>query len=161
MNRQQKRQADRMKRNPTKPKRAPKVYVRTKPTLADMEGVFNKIDVMFTRIRTGYVDTVNGVPIMSDGQGDLIAIAPALHGWCELWDRIATRYGLILQTGPLTIMANRLEYGTPLTMELIDRSQAVIDRCRKIYAQLDVYEVRSMVNTQCIKYEFENLKGGM
>lgn len=161
MNRQQQRQADRLKRKPTKPKRAPKVYVRTKPTLADIQSVFNHIDVMFTRIRTGYVDAVNGIPIMSDGQGDWLEIAPALHGWCELWDLIATRYGLILQTGPLTIMANRLEYGTPLTMELIDRAQAVIDRCRKIYAQLDVYEVRSMVNTQCIKYEFEHLKGGM
>ena len=129
-----------------------------RPNLAEIQGVFNHIEIMFDQLRTGFVDSMRGKPIMSDGQGGLHEIAPALLGWVELWDRIATKFGFVLDTRPLTILANRLQYDTPLTMDLIEKSQAVIDRCRFMYARLDVYEVRAMVNTQCIGYEMEELK---
>lgn len=157
MNRKEKREAQKYANRSKKPQRQPFKPKTNRPTLADAQGVFNHIEVMFDKLRTGYIDAANGRPIMSDGQGDWLEIAPAILGWVELWDRIAERFNYALDTVPLKLLANKLNYDMMLTMDLIDKAHAAIDRCRAIYYQLDVGDVRDMVNEQSIRMEFERL----
>lgn len=153
MNRQQKREAAKLSRKKSNFIR-PKI---TRPNLAEIQGLFGHIDIMFNQLRSGYIDAANGRPIMHDGQGGWHEIAPALLGWGDLWDRIANKYKLVIDTQSLTQIANRLQYDSPLTIDLINKGQAAIDHCRAIYARLDVFEVRAMVNEQCRMIEIQEL----
>lgn len=153
MNRQQRREAARTKtvlRNKRK--------ATQKPTLADIQGVFGHIDVMFERLkRTHQVNTVRGVPVMSDGQGDLHEIHNAIFGWVDLWKKLSERFNFIIDLTPLVIMSKRLEHGVPMSMELVESAHNAIDRCRAIYAHLDVFDVADMVRQQCQDYEIRDL----
>lgn len=129
-----------------------------RPNLAQIQGVFGHIDVMLEGLaRTHQVLTVRGVPVMSDGQGNLHEIHGAILGWCDLWKRLAERFNFIVDLTPLVIMAKRLGNGVPLSLELVQNAQKAIDRCRAIYARLDVVEVGRMVNEQCRDLEIREL----
>lgn len=129
-----------------------------RPSLADIQGVFGHIDVMFDQLkRTHKVNTVRGVPVMSDGQGDLHEIHSAILGWCDLWKKLSERFNFIVDLTPLVVMSNRLEYGVPLSMERVESAHRAIDRCRAIYAHLDVFAVADMVRQQCQDYEIRDL----
>jgi hypothetical protein len=153
MNRKQRRQAARAKTvQPIKRKAI------QKPNLADIQGVFGHIDVMFDQLkRTHQVNTVRGVPVMSDWQGDTHVIHSAILGWCDLWKKLSERFNFIVDLTPLVVMANRLECGVPLYLELVESAHRAIDRCRAIYAHLDVFAVADMVRQQCQDYEIRDL----
>lgn len=154
MNRAQKRLAASISSKQPAMRFKPKI---TRPNLAEIQGLFGHIDLMFNQLRSGYIDAANGRPIMHDGQGGWHEIAPALLGWVDLWDRIANKYKLVIDTQSLTQIANRLQYDSPLTLDLTNKGQAAIDHCRAIYSRLDVFEVRAMVNEQCRTIEIQEL----
>lgn len=151
MNRQQRRAA-------AKPQKSTPTRGSNRPNLAQIQGVFGHIDVMLESLaRTHQVQTVRGIPVMSDGQGDLHEIHSAILGWCDLWQKLSERFSFIIDLTPLVMMSKRLEHGVPLSLELVNNAQKAIDRCRAIYARLDVVEVGRIVTQQCRDLEIAQL----
>jgi len=146
------------RRAASKPQKSTPPRGTNRPNLAQIQGVFGHIDVMLEGLaRTHQVQTVRGIPVMSDGQGDLHVIHSAILGWCDLWKKLAERFKFSIDLKPLERMAQYLEHGTPLSLDMVHNAQKAIDRCRAIYARLDVVEVGRIVTQQCRDLEIAEL----
>lgn len=100
---------------------------------ASMFKAFASIDGLLRSLESGEVDVEAGVPVMLDWEGGWCEIAPALHGWCDCWERIAQRMGDALDLGHLRRLANRLSSGMLLTLVDVARARTIVDRCRALY----------------------------
>jgi len=151
MNREQRRAA-------SKPQKSAPIRGSNRPNLAQIQGVFGHIDVMLEGLaRTHQVKTVRGIPVMSDGHGDLHEIHSAILGWCDLWQKLAERFKFSIDLHPLVRMAQYLEHGTPLSLDMVHNAQKSIDRCRAIFSRLDRFEVKKMADQQCMDLEIAEL----
>lgn len=102
-------------------------------SFASMVKAFSSIDQLLASLEQGEVDVESNVPVMRDWEDGWCEIAPALHGWCDCWERIARRMGAALDLGHLRRLANRLNNGMLLTESDVDRARAITDRCRALY----------------------------
>jgi hypothetical protein len=71
--------------------------------------------------------------VVRDWEGGWCEIAPALHGWCDCWERIAARMGAALDLGHLRRLANRLASGMLLNLSDVEKASAITNRCRALY----------------------------
>lgn len=102
-------------------------------SFAGMVKAFASIDALLASLEHGEVDVEAGVPVMRDWDGGWCEIAPALHGWCDCWERIARRMGAALDLGHVRRLANRLDSGILLSLSDVERARAITDRCRALY----------------------------
>lgn len=102
-------------------------------SFASMLKAFSSIDALIASLEQGEVDVEAGVPVMRDWDGGWCEIAPALHGWCDCWERIARRMQTDIDLGLLRRMANRLANGMLLNLSDVDRAKAITNRCRALY----------------------------
>lgn len=102
-------------------------------SFASMVKAFASIDGLLSSLEQGEVDVESGVPVMRDWDGGWCEIAPALHGWCDCWERIAARMGTALDLGHLRRLANRLASGMLLNLSDVDRARSITNRCRALY----------------------------
>ncbi|AXK39646.1 hypothetical protein [Crenobacter cavernae] len=144
MNRTQRRSAARTK--PAMPPRR-RYTGPNRPTLAEVHQVFAPIDWMFDEMRQGEVSEMSGVAAMRDVERNWYQIGPALAGWIDCWQRLDRRFSLGLDLTPLCELGRKLDDGELMTMAEIDAAYAVINRCRELYRQMDVYEVKTVVRT--------------
>lgn len=121
------------------------------PTFADMMKAFGPVDAMLARLADGWIHELQGAAVFHNPQdGVWYEIPAALEGWVALWERLDTRYDLLLDLGPARKIIARLRYGTPIPPELVAQCQAVVDQCKRAYRRMDVYEIRGVVKTQLI-----------
>lgn len=132
----------------------------TRPTLLQQLEAFRLPDQIIAALRSGEIETINDKPCFRDLSESAYVwyeIAPAIGGWVSLWRRLCERYRLVIDLRPVELVARRLELGSMMHPEDIDRAAAVFDVCRHAYRAMDVYEVRSIVKTECIAQEQERL----
>lgn len=157
MNRQMRREAARAKRMEFKPRRNWANMAR--PLLHEVNMVFAPIDAFLRQLATGVVACAEtGEPVFSDMEGDLYQATPAVRGFVSAFERILNYYGLDIDTGPIVKLCNKLDAGMPITEGAVQHCQAIIDRCRAAYREMDMYQVKSLVNTELIDLEFKRLK---
>ncbi|MFK7088649.1 hypothetical protein AAFM71_07510 [Chromobacterium violaceum] len=127
-----------------------------RPHLAEVQGCFAPIDHVFDCLEAGEVDVIgDAVVFKSFEDGTWCELAPAMRGWCELWEKLAQHYRLLLDTGPVHALVGKLEREEYLTREEVAAGRAVIDLARRAYMGMDVHEVKGFVRTQQIKIQLE------
>ena len=122
-----------------------------RPTFVDMLKAFGPVDAMLARLADGWIHELQGAAVFRNPQdGVWYEIPAAMEGWIALWERLDTRYDLLLDLDPARKIIARLRYGTPIPPELVAQCQAVVDQCKRAYRRMDVYEIRGVVKTQLI-----------
>lgn len=111
---------------------------------------------MFSMMLAGESYEYDGEAIMKMPDGtssEWCAIAPAMHGWCDCWLRIAPR----ISTQNLRYFADRLEQDKPITPRLIEKARNEFEATISHIPTLSDGEIRSgLIDTQ-IKWEFERM----
>lgn len=132
----------------------------TKPTFVEVMLAFRPADELLLQLRTGFVDCLkNGEPIIHDKtDDDLYILAPALRGWVDAMERIMKHHRLNMDLGPMSRLASKLEAGMPINSQHIEQCQAVVNRCRAAYKNMDIFVVKELVKTQMIAFEVDRLK---
>ncbi len=157
MNRQMRREAARAKRMEIKPRRNWAKINR--PMLHEVDQVFAPIDAFLRQLITGFVYcTEAGAPVFSDMEGDLYEATPAVRGFVSAFDRITAHYQIEIDLTPIIKLCNKLDAGMPVNEAHVDLCRSLIDQCRTAYRNMDVYQVKSLVNTELIDLEFKRLK---
>jgi hypothetical protein len=127
-----------------------------KPHLDEVYRAFAPIEEIFDALRTGSVDSLGDIPVIrSESANMYYEMAPSIAGWVDCWELMRVKLGFDVDLVPVAQLAAKLKSGEPLTVDELDAAYAAVDRCRRIYRSLDVYEVRSIVRTQQIKHEME------
>lgn len=86
-----------------------------RPNIADMMKAFGCIDAMLARLADGWIHEIQGAAVFKNPQdGVWYEIPAAMEGWVALWERLDTRYDLLLDLGPARKIIARLRYGTPI-----------------------------------------------
>ncbi len=155
MNRQMRREAARAaKRPPIQIKK----WSANKPMLHEVEMVFGPVDSLLNELSTGFVNSVQGKPVFKDYEGVYYEAAPALSGLISAMERIFNHYKLHIDLQHLNRLCNRLDAGMPINVELITHCQHTIALCKSAYRKMDVYNVKSIVNTELIYQEQQKIK---
>lgn len=127
-------------------------YVRPLPHEVDM--VFFDIDKFFRQLSEGLVDIdEKGVLVHQSLQGEKYQTLPAIMGFMSVWRRMSNHFKLGIDVQPVEKLCKRLEFGMPITPEEVEACKAIIANLRRIYARLNAYEVKSVVNTELIALE--------
>lgn len=71
---------------------------------------FAPLESSLLQLLSGYADTVDNIPVFRDADGQLKHLAPAIAGWCELWERACRVcwYMPGFDLAPLHVIAGRL-----------------------------------------------------
>lgn len=130
----------------SRPRRAydPQRHARLlkRPGLHEAQVVFEPIYRLFRQLETGEVDAVAGRPVMTERQGILVEIAPALDGWAGLWDRISEAEGIQVDVEPLRKIARKLDAVSPLTTNDVAAGKAALDACYRAFLSLPPVKIR-------------------
>lgn len=82
-----------------------------RPNIADMMKAFGCIDAMLSRLAQGWIHEIQGAAVFQNpSDGVWYEIPAAMEGWVALWERLDTRYGLLLDLGPARKIIARLRY---------------------------------------------------
>jgi len=154
MNRAQRRQAAHAKPLSLPPRR--RTFGPTRPTIEEVRSSFAEIDHVFGLLRDGEIELHGDTPAFRrDTTGEWFQFSAAMHGWCDLWDRLATHHRLSITTTPVRKLVDQLHAGEMVTKGDIDAAWRIINAARAAYREMDVYEVKIFVRTVMIKDQLE------
>lgn len=157
MNREQRRAMARAK--PVNPREKRLSWARPRrPMLHEVELVYGPIDAFLDQLSHGEIDcTDTGVAIFRDREGHFYEAVPALEGFAEVWQVLSDRHGLSIDLTPLSQLAKRLKYSMPCDPDFVAQVARCVDLTRQAYMRMDVYDTKSVVRTQQIRIEMEEL----
>lgn len=152
MNRQQRRQAERMQarnravRRIERPLPIPMI-VKAVAVLAPLEAILDQLE----RDGTIQVDA-RGRPIfLAPLENQWFAMVPALQGIVDLFEMWATRHGRNVDMTALARLANKLHYSMPITETDIQAVRALMPAIRRIAGLLPHDEARDLILQTQIK----------
>lgn len=125
-----------------------RAHIINRPNMNDCYQVFARVDDVFSCLEAGEVDSVQGVPVFQDRNGDLCEIAPAIEGWASMWDRLCKGEGIVFNSKPLTKLAAKLRYNSPLTELEVAEAKAVVEMTRTMYMKLPISVTREYARTE-------------
>lgn len=128
-----------------------------RPSLNDCYQVFAPVDDVFASLEAGEIDSVQGVPVFKDRNGDLCEVSQAVEGWVGLWDRLTKGEGIVFDSKPLAKLAAKLRYDSPLTELEVAEAKSVVEMTRTMYMKLPISVTREYARTEEIKIKMENL----
>lgn len=128
----------------------------TRVSLTDMIKAFAPIDQLLAALYQGEIDVEGSVPVMRDWDG-WSEIAPAIHSWCDCWERIARHMATPLDLGFLRRLANRLSAGILLDLADVDRALGLVTRCRALYLACPLWLRKSAVQDELIAIALDDL----
>ena len=117
---------------------------------------------MFSLLATGEVLEIDGhavmrMPEIDDGiteRAQYCAIAPAIEGWIDCWQRLAPDISLY----HLRVLAQRLAADKPLTPRLIERASEEFEATIIRLVDLPDGQIRDALLTTRIAWEIERIK---
>lgn len=125
-----------------------RMHIINRPNLNDCYQVFAPVDDVFACLEAGEIDSVQGMPVFKDRNGDLCEVAPAVEGWAAMWDRLCKGEGIVFNSKPLTKLAAKLRYDSPLTEEEVAEAKAVIEMTRTMYMRLPISVTREYARAE-------------
>ncbi len=130
MNRAQRRLAEKHERRGTQPQQEKVVPL---PFLFDQFTVFDFMDTFLQKIKNGYIESVQGVPVFTDNEGKLTELCPALMGWIETWEFIFEKIGVNIPMASLRKIHNKLLYNSPLSRAEIYAAEVTNNECMQLF----------------------------
>lgn len=136
-----------------------RVYARlNRPMPHEVHMVFEPIESFLRELATGEVKcAANGAAIFLHPEGEAYEAVPAVRGFMAAMQRILDHYQLEIDLAPVLKLCNKLDACMPITPDHLRQCEQVMAACRKAYSQMDVYQVKALVNTELIAHEFEQL----
>lgn len=128
-----------------------------KPGLDEAFVVFEPVDRLFVELDSGYLDSVNGLPVMLDWDGKYCEIAPALHGWADCWQRISDAESLALNLEPLRRISRKLRSVSPLTQAEVRAGKQAIHDTYRAFLSLPVSKIKNHAYSEEIAIHLEKL----
>lgn len=116
---------------------------------------------MFDLLKSGEVLEIDGHAVMRfpkmsrDEQTEWCAIAPAMHGWIDLWARIAKD----ISTYHMGVLADRLEQEKPITTRLVEQAREEFEVTIARIPELPEGRILSAITTTQIAWELEGRQG--
>lgn len=112
---------------------------------------------MFDLLESGEVLEIDGHPVMempkyADQQAEYCAIAPAMRGWIDLWERIAP-----VDTYHIAVLADRLEQDKPITPRLVEQAREQFESCIRMIPNIEHGRIESAIRTTQIKWAMEGV----
>lgn len=161
MNRELRRAAEKLKKQA--PLHAPKAGQqprKNKPTFVEQMLAYHPIESVLKQLASGEIEcTRDGTPIHEDiGDGTAYQVTPAMRGWVSTMERIHAHYNHPVDFTALIRLCNKLDAGMPITQHNLAECIELVATSKAAYKNMDVYEVKSLVNTEMIAFEFERLK---
>lgn len=129
-----------------------------RPSIIQVHFIFAPIDRIFEQLENDGTIMVDekGRPVFQDEDGTYHATAPAIGGWIELWERLASKGGFTIDLEPLRKLCRKLELDTVLMEDDVAKAKATINECRRLFRGMDTTAVASMVRDQQIAIELHN-----
>ena len=117
---------------------------------------------MFALLATGEVLEIDGSPVMrmpeiDDGvteRAQWCAIAPAIEGWIDCWQRLAPDISLY----HLRVLAQRLANDKPITPRLVEQAREEFEATIRRIVDLPDDKIRDALLTTRIAWELEKLQ---
>lgn len=153
MNRQQRREAERLSARQRAVRRVPKpehipMIVKAQYTLEPLETLLDQIE------RHETVDAVQGDAVFpSHADGVWYPAVGAVAGMADFFDMWAIRHSKPMNVTALRQLANRLENGMPIEQPLADRLRALFPLLRRVGASLDRDDAEDLIRQTLIKNE--------
>lgn len=116
---------------------------------------------MFDLLLTGEVLEIDGHAVMRfpkmhrDEETEWCAIAPAMRGWIDLWERIAPD----IRTYHMAVLADKIEQDKEITPRLVEQAREQFEATIARVPELRDGEILSAITTTQIKWEMEGLQG--
>jgi hypothetical protein len=128
------------------------------PLLHEVDQVFAPIDRFIDQLKAGevYCDST-GCTLFQDNEGNLYEAGPAVLGFAEVWEKLAQKFALNVDTVTLYQWANRLKYNMPIDPVFVAQLERSIDGIRSAYRSMDVFQTKSVVRTEEIRIKCEEL----
>ena len=120
-----------------------------------LAATFKPIRELVRQLRTGEVDTVQGVPVMPEWSGGMVEVCPALEGWASCWQRINAAEGLGITATACERVAKALHYGKPLTVEEVEAFAQEVEAQAAAYAVMPMSVIRRHILTEQINIELD------
>jgi hypothetical protein len=114
-----------------KPMPPPKVV--SLPALFDEFTVFDFMETFLQKLKNGYLESVQGVPVFRDNSGELTELCPALMGWIETWEFIFEKIGVNIPMASLRKIHNKLLYNSPLSRAEIYAAEVTNESCKQLF----------------------------
>lgn len=107
---------------------------------------------MFDLLESGEVLEIDGHPVMempkyADQQAEYCAIAPAMRGWIDLWERMYH----------IAVLADRLEQDKPITPRLVEQAREQFEACIRMIPDIEHGRIESAIRTTQIKWAMEGV----
>lgn len=144
-------------RKPNNHAKTARQRLQNRPHMVQVMRTFAPIHDLLRELRSGEIDSVQGLLIMRDWGGGLMEVGPALDGWACCWERIVKGEELSIDLAPLRQLQRYLVNGVLLTPEMIDRAQQVTDQCERAYARMSRERAISYSRTEMIAIELDSL----
>lgn len=128
-----------------------------RPSLGDCYQVFSPIDEVFACLEQGEVNSINGVPVFKDRNGDWCEITPAVEGWISLWERLCRGEGYEFDAKALTKLVAKLRYDSPMTEQEVAEAKAVIEVTRSLYMKLPIEVTKHYAQIEEIEIKAKSL----
>lgn len=135
----------------------PRSTLTTRPTLAEVEIIFRPLAAMLSRLRAGEVLVAKETPVLKDWHGDHCAVAPAIQGWCECFERICAGEHIAASWGGLRALAIAIRDDAEITSAAIDLAEKELDSGRAIILSLSRECIGSYMRTEMIAIEQETI----
>lgn len=126
-----------------------------KPRLDSVYHLFQPIYTAFERMEADEIECINGKAVFMAFDGSWCEVAPAMTGWADCWERIGRNEGIPFDGEPLRRMANKINYGVPLTLEDLAIGREKIEETRRMFMALPVSATKKHALTEQIAIEFE------
>lgn len=127
------------------------------PSLESTRAVFAPLYTAFENLEAGEIEVSRGKPIFKDLHGEWCELAPAMHGWADCWERVGKDQGISFDFKPLRKLAQKLDYGIPVTAEEVAAAKAVINHTRKAFMSLPVEITRHHALVEQVQIQVDRL----
>lgn len=122
------------------------------PSLMETLAIFKPIIEGINSLRDEVI-TVHGYPAFIDHKGQLSRIDHALTGWIDCWKRMDPT----MDTTPLSKLAKKLEYGTPIFEEEIEACTTCVNKQIGRFMTLPTEAILHHAMTEQIAIQLEQL----
>lgn len=123
--------------------------------------IFAPIRRIMQQLAAGEIDSIRGVPVFIDWDGEWREVVPTLAFWRNLWERIARHEGVAVDFSPVDRLIRALHYGVPMTPEMIERANEALETCEELFRKASLRDMADMVLTEQIALEEAVLQEGV
>lgn len=122
------------------------------PSFKEALAIFKPVIESIYSLRDDVI-TINGYPAFIDHQGKLSRIDHALVGWVDCWKRIDPS----IDTAPLSKLAKKLEYGSPVFEEDITACAKCLNKQISWFMVLPTEAILHHAMTEQISIQLEQM----